>query len=452
MVRLPYRGDSLQASRDRISAYWKRAGYKYARRLGRFALFGPGAIAAAGAANFFVKAPKLDNMFPRRMGGGRKRARVAPAPSMASSGRNRGSVIDQTSYTQYKKLRKEYTGRRLTLRNKMSKILNSHVQETVDRYSAANDPTSAIDDGGSTNVVAGFNLLAATTSTDPEQNPNLPVFVYDLTSIRNNYVGSAAPTDAWEPAVASRLERTAAGSYGMNSVGATGVTRLWQTERAPVQSYKVADRAFIEWFDIRMVLYGARSKPSEVFVELWQFDDPRKGFPLSASNDGGVTFTTESISGRDGNAFNQFWNAKLDTMVGTGIAYRGIRTDTDGCKVLYSKKFVFNPISSTEKDSTGHMVKFNLKYDMNKMCRYDWYNPFDTTITAANLDNPNSFVSESTGKQVPYTHPKGRVFLVVRANVLRMAPSADLDLTVEAADMFPSFDLLLRRKRSDVKI
>lgn len=448
MPRLHYRGDYLQPSRERISSAWRRAGWSYARRLGRFALFGPGAVAAAGLANYFVRVPKLNTM-PRDIVG-RKRARNGrplngPVGGHAPLPR---TVIDHTSYVQFKKLSKEFAGRRISLASKMSKIVNSHIQEVVERWGQAQDPSTVLNPG--TDALYGKMMLSATVSADPEEAPRLPVYIFDVTSVKNGYAGTPTPTSDWEPRVAHRLYRTGAGNF-ITTQAVTGVSNLWAVERAPKQVFKAGDRAFIEWLDIRMVLYGPVAKPADVFVEFWQFDDPRKGFPVSASVDGNVTGTGDSVGGWDQNAFNQFWNAKLDTMLGTGIAKRGLRTDTDGCRVLYSKKFTFNPILSTEKDTSGHMVKFNLKYDVNKMCRYDWYSSFDTAVVSSTLDNPEVFESVTTDKTQPFTHPKGRVFMVVRANVLQMVNSVGLT-DADAKNVFPSFDLVMRRKRSDVKL
>ena len=252
--------------------------------------------------------------------------------------------------------------------------------------------------------------------------------------------------------VCSRLRRGTDGNFvnttNPGTGAGTGATNQWSVERAATQIFSAGDKTFLEWLDIRMVLYGARSRSSTVFVEMWQFDDVRSAPQVYASNDGGVSFTPDTDSGHDQQTFNQFWNAKLDTMIGTGIAYRGLRTDTKGCRVLYSKRFEFNPTLSVETDTSGHMCKFNLKYDINKLCRYDWNNPFDVNTLTERLDDPNLFVATTRAKHTPHTHPKGRVFMVVRGNVMGISTVANPSPT----DLFPSFDLVLRRKRSDLKL
>lgn len=429
-MRLPYRGDSLQASRDRVSSYWRRAGWRYAKRLGRFAAFGPGAVAAAGLANFFTRIPDM----PRDMRLA-KRARVGP------SGEQAPTEYDVTSYLQYKRLAKAFAGRRMNPYSKIRTIVNSHVQEVVERWQAAGNPALG---SYSTN---GTVILGANPTADPEQ-ADLPVYFFDVTSVLND----RGPNPGFQPMVCSRLRRGVDGNFvnttNPGTGAGTGATNQWSVERAATQIFSAGDKTFLEWLDIRMVLYGARARSSTVFVEMWQFDDVRSAPQVYASNDGGVSFTPDTDSGHDQQTFNQFWNAKLDTMIGTGIAYRGLRTDTKGCRVLYSKRFEFNPTLSVETDTSGHMCKFNLKYDINKLCRYDWNNPFDVNTLTERLDDPNLFVATTRAKHTPHTHPKGRVFMVVRGNVMGISTVANPSPT----DLFPSFDLVLRRKRSDLKL
>lgn len=449
--RIGRRGDRYQRSRDRVSSAWKKAGWKYARRLGRFAAFGPGALAAAGLSNFFIKVPKMPS-----------RDISTRAPKRARTNAPSGHTTqDAGGYVQLKYETSKRAGKRLGKRQKISKLVNSHVQPVIERFQNVTSLTSG----------AGAYFLDWDTSGTTYNQ--LPVYLMDLTCIRNRLGDN---TSVAEPHPLVRMNRNKsvagliAGAYFSDwqdgKTQADVASRNWQFERRSVGlgSTPVAhfEKSLIEWCDIRMVLYGARKCPSFVQVMVVQFQEEDQCIGAYADVGAGSS-VVETEPGRSTvatdprfNRWNTAWQGFVDNLSGNPINTRDLQEQKLQLKVKYSRTYKFNPTLETESDKTGHQVSIKFRYDMNKVCNYVEDPRQHTEVTAANENNPNYWPSYDAHMYSPFTAPKGREFLVIRGYAGKptalTGTAGEFVLPADRYDAACSFDLMVRRKRTHMRI
>lgn len=391
--------------------------------------------------------------------------------------RSRG-VSDPNPYRQ-RTVSKDRYGKRLRTIDEIKARLKGLAWEYIDRWN--NATLSTLPYG------AMFLDYVPDAATTPSQY-YYPAYVFDLTSFPNYMfppTNAAAPTTpgTYCPIVARRLSRLVndsivypyvkAGDYATqvqiskNREDAANVV-TWQTERRDqlAPSFN-CESVFLEWVDIRMIMYGATQNPTWVQVQLVSFDEEYcpsmqlvTGVDADAAEASTAALNFEDEPGRNFGPsvagqvtvephierWNNMWNEATDRLVGNPITKRGQSRTPSRMRVLYSKVFEFQPTQSTESDATPHEHQFHLFWNAQRVIDLtnNAYGQADVDVTE--VANPNEWERYIFGaKTVSPKHPQ-RVYLLVKGHTPKAAGFADAATTKNA--FAPSFDLIIRRKRS----
>lgn len=422
----------LQSSRHRTARYWRKFGKSLARRV--FA--GVGAVAAAGAANFFTRVPELDTT-PFAMTGRGFLAGELPLPK-----RQKTSVDPSGQYVQLRRSRSK-GGKKLGKVDAISRLLHAHAGITIDRFQNV------------TNINDGAGAYPLTYTAGGVDNRAFPFYIFDLTCLKNVW---GTGTDQVDPYPFYRLYReNVNGRYWfLDQEGRTNqnvASYLWQPERqAALITSNAKERAFLEWFDIKMVLYGATSCPSNIEVAIVQFTEEEmtpwlrgnigaSGFQVIEPDTAGVGAAPSNTA--QYNRWQTTWQGITDTLVGSTITQRNLAETSRVFKYKFRKTFTFNP-TGQESDPAGHQVEFKFKYLMNKVCDYVG-NPTEwDEVSTANEGNPNYWPQFDTHKFSATPPNPGREFLMIKAFTPDYNPASP-------AAKAPSFDLMVRRKRTVIR-
>lgn len=440
MPRLPYRGDKYQASRDLVAAYWKKQGWKYAARLGRFAAFGPLALAAAGAANFVTRIPSLSTRpdMGRSMQPSRKRARSDGKTSVK---------YDKGGYAQLTYDRAK-CGKKLTRTDRVSKLVNSHTFDVIERFQNI------------TNLSSGSGAYSLNWDDSGANQNSLPMYLFDLTCLPNK-IGDNVTTSYPQPFTRlyrNKLNATlTAGAYYTNIVAGrnaddAGDSYLWQAEREPsLFTNRAHERALIEWCNLRFVLYGARKNPSWIKLQIVQFVEEDQ-VPGGYSTDPAIVSTEAgrilNVTDPNYNRWQTTWQGAVDQLTGSTIGIRDLKEQKLKLRVKFSKMYKFNPTMTTESDVSGHQVSVNFNYAMNKVCSYVEDPRAHTEVSPVEEVNPNEFPVYDQHVYSSHTAPKGREFLMITGYTGKPVSAYGTGID---ADFAPSFDMAIRRKRTHMR-
>lgn len=425
------------ANRAARSAF-KRSWFRLAGR----AAAGIGGLAVAGLANLFTRVPKLDTRpdMPRLP----YRARAPPlAGERPLKKKAKTSVDPSGSYVQLRRERAT-SGKEIGTVDALSKLLHAHCNPRIDRFQNV------------TNINNGAGAYPLTYVGNATVRA-FPYYMFDLTSIGNR-IGPT--TDYADPYPFMRLLRevTSGRYYWGTEQGRThtdAVSPVWQLERYSNQTTtRAEERSFLEWFDIKMVLYGARACPMKIDVGVVQFTDeemvPRCVGTIGASADQNIEPDTSNypnlvppVTGPY-NRWQMGWQGVTDSLVGSTISQRNLSEVSNFMKYKFRKIFTFNPTGAEETDATGHQVEFRFKYLMNKVCDYVT-NPTDwVDVATTDEGNPNIWPVFEVHKLSAVPPPKGREFLVIKAFTPDYNPE---DPNAKAG----SFDLMVRRKKTMIR-
>jgi len=439
MPRLPYRGDKYQASRDRVAAYWKKQGWKYAARLGRFVAFGPLALAAAGAANLVTRVPDLDSRLD--MGRAVKKQKTDHG----------GVKYDKGGYAQltYDRVR---AGKLLTKGSRLSKLVSSHTYDVVERFQHV------------TNLSSGAGAYSLNWDDSAATQNNLPVYLFDLTCVKNRTGDNVTISD---PRPFTRLYRNKTnvaqqvGAYYTVPVAGrnyddSGNYEYWYPERQPnILSSIATEKALIEWLDLRFVLYGARKTPSWIRLSIVQFMDEEQTPGAYADNPNVPFVESGRITDPADPAYNKWqtsWQGAVDNLTGSTITTRDLKEQKLNLRVKQTKLYKFNPTMTTESDISGHQVSVKMRYNMNKVCTYLEDPRSHAQLVTAEETNPNEWPVYDAAMYTAHPAPKGREFLMITGYCARPVSAYGTGTpTPIDADFAPSFDMLIRRKRTHLR-
>lgn len=361
-----------------------------------------------------------------------------------------GTWKDSAGYQQYSRARSGKSGRRVGKQARINKLLSAHVSDHIERFQNVTPMTTL---GGA------YKLSYIENTAEGAGYTYLPFYLFDLTCVKNTYDDDG---NVYNPCPFTRLVandsikyhwETTNGVVSDNSSNYKG----WLDERSsyPTQavvrpSWTANSKQFIEWADIRLMLYGSRQYPSWVWVEIWQFTDEQycptaKAIDMNSVTNLETVITEPPATGEEFNQYQQFWGGQVDSLLASPLASRDLKEYSTSRMVRkkFSKKFMFQPTSTTESDVAGHQVEFSLRHQINKICNYV-ENPVDHSDTLrVNMDNPNCWNHYNRDMYSPFCNGKGREYLVIRG----FAPTA-LGSTGSDANNAVSFDLMVRRKRS----
>lgn len=366
---------------------------------------------------------------------------------------------------------------------KKLKLIGAHLQTQIDRWQGV-DANGLWADGA---PWPGWFPLDATVG-DQVDNGYLPYYIWDLTGAYKNKTTSANGTfyvNAFS-SPCQRLRRSSgnagidAGTYYFGAIPGrdnedVGDTFMWLPERTPDtlqpnptlppyrQRYttkRTGDKCYFDWVDCRFKLYGASKAPTRVHVRIIQFteEDMTPGTqgvyltnPANPTTEVKVqnVFVDQEDASTDKtddrqrfNRWQNFWMSETDRCVGNAIQIRGIQTQRP-YRLLHSKTFDFQPTSNDENDPTPHSIEYQLKYDLTKVVDYV-QNPDTSDFTYDEVGKPNEWIQSGGGHQSISCNAKGRVYLVVHAEVPQV--TANNPEGSRIGDYAPSFDIILRRK------
>lgn len=381
---------------------------------------------------------------------------------MVSSGvgakrpRLENATIDSSGYIQLRKLRTERSGKRARRTTRITKLVESRLLTKIDRFQNM----------ASVGATAGPYYLSFCKDDATATKYYYPWYCFDLTSLQKNVWGAQ-----YAQAVPFlRLKRTNASQdfgweaqTGYQNNGSTA-SKFWQVERAPYETdtNQVAyEKAYLDWADIRMTIWGAKNRPSSVEVMLCRFPNKNRapsGWQyLDATETETIPMpskpsTATGTSANDYAENQKFWVSQVDNLISNPNTVRMQADDQSGMVVLYRKKFDFNPTASYETDVAGHQVAFKVFRELNMLC--DYRNDVDKgtigaftgvqDVTATGVVNQWVQSIGQTESTALLRNPESRLFLVIRGSTF---PASALVTTDDLqADTAASFDLCIRRK------
>lgn len=341
-------------------------------------------------------------------------------------------------YQQLHEGRSYRSGRRASRRAIERKALAAQLLTKIDRWQGFTSVTS-------TN---GFYPLTADLTAGIQA---LPYYVFDLTALQSNIVGTAS----FYGLPMYRLQRrNATGAWewvnysGVTRDGVTTNAGAWDVERQPyttVQANSPYEKAMLNWCDIRLMLTGSSKWPSRVDVQVVRFIDDERCPPARFINGVGATealYDPPIATDKAYAEYSRFWQGEVDKLVGNPLVVRGQTHDTFGKKVLFSKSFEFQPTLTSENDAIGHQKTCKIFHQINKIISYK----YPTESGAGDLlpptvqTNVNAFCAENVVNacQVYPEHRAARQFLLIKGFCAAT--------TVAGTGDYPSFDLMVRRK------
>lgn len=357
-----------------------------------------------------------------------------------------GGGYIQTRYS------KDRCGKKLDKVQRMMKLLASNTTYKIERFGALSDTTAA--DGF-------YNLDSYFAGTAPNRTTLCPLYMVDLTGVGQRGYSTSIKC----PAVMSRLQFNEAtdrfawsnytGLHATTRDGAPKLTYTWDYvsgQSPPAAGGTPLDntyQAFVGKVKIGMVITGARKYATTVWVQLVQFtDDNLAPYLTGVSDYQGVAVpalpTGTEFEDTDPQALaehKKFWLGQTQGLLENPLNVK-VTGRQGGMKVLYSKRFNYNPTLTTESDAGGHESVFKLDYNMDKVCNY-LVQPDVNDIVDLDLSDVNAREIQSNDKSV-YTNTvrKGRVYLMIKAAVPAVATS---DPGATVYDNYPTFDLSVTR-------
>lgn len=361
-------------------------------------------------------------------------------------------------------------GVKLDNTTKKLKILGAHLQTFVDRFQAMGNTLSDTNEG-----FPGWypcNYYKQTTG-----QAYFPYYLFDLTCAHLNNATKSDGTGEGDyfgvPLL--RLKRDNATPYGYYFEAMTGRNSSnsansyhWQVEQTnanltgvnALPNFRVGDKGFVDWCDIRLNLFGATKCPVRAHVQIIQFneEDYCPGVPgVRYVNDVPTleTIETDSSSSNvsDKDRFyrwQNFWNQETDRLIGNPLTKRGLDMKDSPYRVLFSRTFEYEPQSTDDEDITPSNVEFQLKYYVDKVISYVRNPEGARGIVPQEQADANEWDTHDNGKQSIACHPKGRVYLKIAYET----PKNTWQETGELVAMHwsGSFDLMVRRKQHSLKV
>lgn len=398
-------------------------------------------LALSAVDNYFAEVPDLDNSPP-----------MPTRPfALEEQDAKRRRVQDASGYVQLTHLPRKRTGRRLRRQAKLNKHVEAQMLTCIHRFQNLS-PINA----GNGKYYLSYLANAATAT-----KYSYPFYMFDLTSLYQNQWGDGTVSTSAVPFTRLARNVAAPSSYIFDiQYGKTQSDNLadtWQMERAPYNftssNNRPYEKAMLDWADIRVGLWGAKTKPSSCEILLcrfpyenrhpsaWEWQNtvltdiypPPTGVAANAS--GSVDFAE----------FQKFWTAQVDRLLANPLTVRENGADQKGMKIVYRKVINFNPTATYETDTTGHQFTFKMFHDMNMICDYKAAAISGVQgdgIVPVDMGNPNIWPSDLGVSECHsfLRNKKSRLFLVIRGF------TSALSTTNEDPNTAASFDIMVRRK------
>lgn len=441
--------EKVARSRSITAGRWRVAANKYVGRLVNLAGTGTVAGLAADTVATIVRGTKRASDLVTKENSRAKRRLEMPVIQDPNA----------AGYQQKKRLR-DSAGKKLNKTEKKLKMIGAKMQTYIDRFQGVADQIWTSTSGEQYPGYWPLGYYHNTNSTS-EQSVYFPYYLMELNNaFKNRQNGSIMTGCPFMRLIRYNGPTLVDPNFAFENVNGRkrdddGDIRQWSVERSPpTWDFEWGDKMFIDNYDIRFQLYGARKVPQRLYVQLIQFVDEDLCPPVFASVDDGATAgtvrnTREAVVTEETKKWNNFWISETDRLLGNPINKRGIKVSSPTYEVLYSKIFDFEPVMTTEGDECPHNFQFELKYDYNKVVSFVESGDAGVQITNAELLKGNEW-DVNTGNQTSVScADRGRLFLKICAE----APVNEFNYSSsKIADYFCSFDMIVRRKASKIVI
>lgn len=386
----------------------------------------------------------------RRLGGHNPRAVRRLDFGMANVKRQGVFVAGATNVVQ-RSFQKLKSGKKLSKKKQLSKLVKASTADTILRYQriGAYEGFTASTDGPGSLELCHKQLVLGTTTYF-----TMPVQLFDLTSMRYTYddgvsnIGS--PCQYQLVRYQSGAPLGPAGDYEWKSYngqsaenGSVAPADHWVVERnafsGPAGGGRVqmGGRCYLDWADIRLVLYGARAQTTRFTVSLVQITDPSFDPDIVRRQTAAVP---DSRTAEQQDRMNSALDEMCQPLIFHPLHSAGATKNTV-FKTMFQKNYVIGPDSFTNENQNQPNVLVHFFKRLNRLCNYQWQ---DTTkqVGDANFDTA-SFNSYIVGGNKSKLHPMARVYLMVTAQAYtRMFPEGPQP----SADNSPCCDVIIRKK------
>lgn len=377
----------------------------------------------------------LYSMYKRRKTG-RTRIRRRPYNIRRTGLKRRYRRKTTTKLTRRRKRFSEHLGTENTYRSlttsrrfKLSRLVKSNVQPDIFRfqnlsrydYSSGAIPCSLRSNGG--------DLI-------------LPIHIYDVTRLTQGT--DAAPAGSFLYRSSATPWTAERGSlYGQNPDGTSTGQIKWHVEQSSAP-YDTVERCFHEYTQIKLNLYGVRSRSTRWLIQLVMVKEELADFYNGSSSNGGK---------------RQLYDYLATPFIFNNLNVGDTKIGKQYLKILRQYEVTLDPMNTTigavdDVDglrSTGvpkmHTLKWFIRHNRGR--DFSWYRERDIVIENG-AEWPQNYTNSALCQE--QVEPKKRVYLMIRA----MSPSitnGSMDYTNYAVDenVEPSYDILLRNKwRSNV--
>lgn len=257
---------------------------------------------------------------------------------------------------------------------------------------------------------------------------DLPLYMFDLTSLYSNGGSSANPFVQLTQVVASGAMSFDTRSGLLPGGSSAGSTLTWEVEKSPNAaalnpSYS---KAMIKSANIKMNCWGAKSKATEYIIQLVQFTDDE----LVPSHEGFAAVPATAITTKR----TDFYQSLIKKLTFNPISSTG-GTFNKRMKVLKSQSFIIQPNSTDDGDADPQVRTVSMYVAMNRVMNYT---ESATNLTTDVITNDDSdYAVQGSPSFKPQARPKARVYLMIRAS------NYGIDTSETNIDT-PSFDLSIR--------
>lgn len=255
---------------------------------------------------------------------------------------------------------------------------------------------------------------------------NVPIYLMDLTHLANAgqpcfhrlYMWTSGAADGkcgWDSV------------SGENSVGGTTLVPFlrYASQNFPAASFP--DRLHFGRTDIKLNLYGMKTRPTEFILSLVRFKDDH----YTPVDDQGL-----NVIGTCDEIGTAFWQSRIKRLTANPIADQYTIRDR-AMQVINRKVYKIGPTTTDQSDPDPHCITVNWKHDINRivsMRKYQTVSTDDVEVVDANKVPIDTNTSQPSANYTPFA--KDRVYLLIEAKA--WVPQVETDPT--DATNSPSFD------------
>lgn len=310
---------------------------------------------------------------------------------------NRGKmhvIKDEGGYNQFE-THKYKTGRKKPKAAKRANLIDAITVRQRIRFSGINE------------LSAGQGFFPLSHEWETPQFDHLPIYVMNLTSTRQQSVGQAAAPlwRLYQDKAANRLGFTIWNGQLRDGAINTG----WQLEddEAAGTSVSVGRKSLIDWVRIRLNVWGKKTAPSRMQVQLVQFNDdiicPERDTVLA---DPAVIRAPMSNP-----EAQQYWQSVVKPLINNPCS-SVTRTARARAKILKTWKIDIDPTSTTENDTDPHCKFLDIFHKVGKLIDYSSASTFQSTST---LNDARTYGTVTPGFSPYPNRIESSLYLVIRS-------------------------------------